>query len=89
MGAHAPSRVVAGAFAGHIFESYTFSKESGDAIGEGACAPRSLAVQSLREDQEKPVEWNTRAKHAEKKRESSYSLRPPRLCANIIAIQNL
>jgi hypothetical protein len=35
-GAHAPSRVVAGALAGHIFESYTLPMEFGDAIGEGA-----------------------------------------------------
>jgi len=44
-------RVVAGALAGHIFESPTFPIEFGNAIGEGACAPRSEAVRSLREDQ--------------------------------------
>jgi hypothetical protein len=51
-GAHAPSRVVAGAFAGHISESYSLPMECVDAIGEGAncdtrgrvCSPARFAL---------------------------------------------
>jgi hypothetical protein len=51
-GARAPSRVVAGASAGHIFEFFTLLMECGDAIGEGAdcdtrgrvCSPECLCL---------------------------------------------
>ena len=48
--ARAPSRVVAGASAVHIFSSCTFAMGYVDAIGVGAWAPLSADVGSLRED---------------------------------------